>query len=551
MVRYRIKSVSALAVLSLLVSVVAAPVSGAEPNERKFERVPFAGIDPQILPASIDDARTVTVMLELNGQPVARQQGAARRQGRELSDAQRAAARGALKAKQDQLRPRIQATGGQVLAQLQDAYNGVKVRVARSKIPALAALPGVVAVHGVTRFEPTNTQGVPYIHGDIAWGGGLTGDGVTVAVIDTGLDYYHANFGGSGDPADFAADNGLTIGTPAFPNSKVIGGTDFVGDDYDASADGAAAIPHPDPDPLDCDGHGSHVGGTAAGFGVTNAGATFAGPYDTTTLSTNDFEIGPGVAPEATILAYRVFGCDGSSEVVDQAINQAVIDGADVINMSLGAPFGGASADPTSAAAQNAIEAGIIVVASAGNEGPSAFMVGSPSTAPDVISVAAMDTIPQFRMATIVGGTVNLTAINANEHPLTSPVSGPLRVLSDGAGGIALGCSAAEYAGVQPGDIVVALRGVCARVDRAILGEAAGAAAVIMVNNSPDAAAPRGPDPARRRNRRDPVPRGARVRRRGPGRRERDDGDGDRCRHRGESRLPRPGVVHVRRAAQR
>ena len=59
-------------------------------------------------------------------------------------------------------------------------------------------------------------------------------------IIDTGLDYYHANFGGSGDPADFAADNGLTIGTPAFPNTKVIGGTDFVGDAYDAGADGAA-----------------------------------------------------------------------------------------------------------------------------------------------------------------------------------------------------------------------------------------------------------------------------------------------------------------------
>ena len=326
---------------------------------------------------------------------------------------------------------------------------------------------------------------MPYIHGDSAWGGGLTGDGVTVAIIDTGLDYYHANFGGSGDPADFAADNGLTIGTPAFPNAKVIGGTDFVGDAYDAGADGAASIPHPDPDPLDCNGHGSHVGGTAAGFGVTDAGDTFAGPYDATTLGTTDFEIGPGVAPEATILAYRVFGCDGSSDVVDQAINQAVIDGADVINMSLGAPFGGATDDPTSAAAQNAIEAGIIVVASAGNEGPNAFMVGTPSTAPGVISVAALDTIPEFRMATIVGGSVNLTAINANEHPLTTPVGGPIRVLSDGVGAISLGCAAADYSGVQSGDIVVALRGVCARVDRAILGEAAGAAAVIMVNNSP------------------------------------------------------------------
>jgi minor extracellular serine protease Vpr len=482
--RGRIQSVSVLAVLSLIVSAVGAPVSGAEPNGRKFERIPSAGIDPQILPASIDDVRTVTVMLEMKGQPVARLQGAAKRQGREMSDAERAAARRSLKATQDRLRPRIEAEGGRVIGQLQDAYNGVKVRIARSRIPALAALPGVVAVHGVAQFEPTNIQGVPYIHGDVAWDGGLTGAGITVAIIDTGLDYYHANFGGSGDPADFAADNGLTIGTAAFPNAKVVGGTDFVGDDYDASADGAAAIPHPDPDPLDCNGHGSHVGGTAAGFGVTAAGDSFGGPYDGTTLSTTSFEIGPGVAPEATILAYRVFGCDGSSSVVDQAINQAVIDGADVINMSLGSPFGGATDDPTSEAAQNAVEAGIVVVASAGNEGPNGFMVGSPSTAPGVISVAALDTIPQFRMASIVGGSVNLTAINANEHPLTSPVVGPLRVLSNGAGGISLGCAAADYAGVQAGDIVVALRGVCARVDRAILGEAAGAAAVIMVNNS-------------------------------------------------------------------
>ena len=483
------------AVLSLPLLIVPSSAAPLSDGARQFERLPVTGIDPQLLPASISSTRDVTVMLELAGEPVARQQASARKSGRELSDADRAAARQSLKAKQDRLLPQIEALGGQPLAQLQDAYNGVKVRVARSSVAALAALPDVVDVHGVARFLPDNTQGVPYIHGDIAWGGGLTGEGVTVAVIDTGVDYYHANFGGSGDPADFAADNGLTVGTPAFPNLKVIGGTDFAGDDYDASADGAAAIPHPDPDPLDCNGHGSHTAGTAAGFGVTSAAETFTGPYDATTLATTSFEVGPGVAPEATILAYRVFGCDGSSDVVDQAINQAVIDGADVINMSLGSPFGGVTDDATSEAAQNAVEAGIIVVASAGNEGPNAFMVGSPSTAPDVISVAALDTIPSFRVASIVGGSVNLTAINANEHPLTTPVIGPLRVLDNGAGGIALGCDAAEYAGVQPGDVVVALRGVCARVDRAILGEAAGAAAVIMVNNASSLPPLEGPIP--------------------------------------------------------
>ena len=473
---------------AILIATLFVPVTANEPSgsgDRSFERISVEGIDPQLLPASLDDVRQVTVMLELEGQPVARQQAAARQQGRTLTDGQRAAARATLRAAQDRLVPQIEANGGQVMAQLQDAYNGVKVRVARSELAALAALRGVIGVHGVARFEPTNAQGVPYIGGTAAWGGDLTGAGVTIAVIDTGIDYYHANLGGSGDPADFANDDGLSIEPGTFPTAKVVGGTDFVGDAYDASADGAAAIPHPDPDPLDCNGHGSHVAGTAAGIGVLSDGTTYAGPYDETTHSTNSFSVAPGVAPDATILGYRVFGCDGSSDVVAEAIDQAVEDGADVINMSLGSPFGGAAADdPTSVAAQNAVDAGVIVVASAGNSGPNAFMVGSPSTADGVISVAAMDTIPQFRVATIVGGTVNLTAINANEHPLTTPVSGPLRVLSNGAGGISLGCAAADYAGVQAGDVVVTLRGICARVDRAILGEAAGAAAVIMVNNA-------------------------------------------------------------------
>lgn len=485
----RFRLALSVASAAILITTLFVPAVAREPSQsgdRLFERISVDGVDPHVLPASVDDARQVTVMLELAGQPVARQQAAARGQGRELTDDQRAAARATLKAAQDRLIPQIDAQGGRVLAQLQDAYNGVKVRIARSELAALAALPGVIGVHGVAHFEPTNAQGVPYIGGPTAWTGGLTGDGVTIAVIDTGIDYYHANLGGTGDPADFAADDGLSIEPGTFPTAKVVGGFDFVGDDYNASASGAAAIPQPDPDPLDCNGHGSHVAGSAAGNGVLTDGTAYSGPYDDTLGLTTDFSIAPGVAPEATILGYRVFGCDGSSDVVAEAIDQAVEDGADVINMSLGAPFGGAAGDdPTSVAAQNAVDAGIIVVAAAGNEGPNAFMVGSPSTADGVISVAALDSTPSFRAANIaLSGGLNLQAINANDHPLASPVSGPLRVLSDGAGGISLGCAAADYAGVQPGDVVVTLRGVCARVDRAILGEAAGAAAVIMINNA-------------------------------------------------------------------
>jgi subtilisin family serine protease len=484
MVSRRVGRALPIAAVSLIVLVTSIAGDAQVQPSRRYERIAVAGIDPQLLPVSLDE-KPVNVMLELSGDPVARHQAEARRQGRRLSDAERAAVRRALRVNQDRLLPQIEAAGGRVLAQLQDAYNGVKVRIARSDIAALAALPGVVGVHGIARYTPDNGQSVPYIGGPAAWTGGLTGDGVSIAVIDKGIDYFHANLGGSGDPADFASNDGRSIEAGTFPTGKVVGGTDFVGDAYDASGDGDAAIPHPDPDPLDCNGHGSHVAGTAAGNGVLINGTAYAGPYNDSLALTTDFEIAPGVAPRATIYAYRVFGCDGSTDVVAEAINQAVVDGVDVINLSLGSLFGGATDDPTTAAAENAVAAGVIVVASAGNSGPNAFLVGSPSTGHDVISVAAVDTIPELRTANIaLTGGANIQAINANEHPLTSPVSGPLRVLDDGEGGIALGCSAGEYDGVEEGDIVVTLRGVCARVDRAILGEDAGAAAVIMVNNA-------------------------------------------------------------------
>ncbi len=168
----------------------------------------------------------------------------------------------------------------------------------------------------------------------------------------------HANETAPADPALFG------------PNApRVKGGADLVGDDYNADPGSAnyQPVPHPDANPLDCQGHGSHVAGTAAGGGVNEDGTSYTGPYNTSTPR-KSFKVGPGVAPRRTCTRLRVFGCEGSTDVVTEAIDWAVAHKLDVINMSLGSSFGTAD-DSDSIAAQNAQAAGVVVVASAGNAG--------------------------------------------------------------------------------------------------------------------------------------------------------------------------------------
>ncbi len=304
--------------LLLLISVASLvfpmAANAQDPSVEAFERSPLQGaVDPVVLPNGIDDTRLVSVMVELEGDPVAVVQAKAR--GRELSRAEKDAIKADLKARQDAIKSDIAARGGRVLGQVQSAYNGMRVQIRRADAAALATLPNVVAVRGLEVHTIDNAVGVPYIGAPQVWQDfGFKGDNIKVAVIDTGIDYTHANFGGPGTVRDFTqADRKDTkAASPSLfgPNApKVKGGFDFVGDAYDASSDDPAAlVPHPDPNPLDCQGHGSHVAGSAAGFGVNADGTTYTGAYDSSTHGTS-FRIGPGVAPLADLYALRVFGC--------------------------------------------------------------------------------------------------------------------------------------------------------------------------------------------------------------------------------------------------
>ena len=295
-------------------------------------------------------------------------------------------------------------TDSRVLYRVHSVLAGVAVTTNVHNLAALNRIDGVTHVYPIAPKSVSNSYAIPLQRAPQAWTAhGDLGANSTIAIIDTGIDYTHANFGGPGtvDAYKTAHDNGAEA-QPAdpseFPSDKIIGGYDFVGDSYNADpADPTTyqPTPHPDPNPLDCFGHGSHVAGSAAGLGENADGSTYTGAYNTSTPF-NSMRIGPGMAPEAKLYAIRVFGCEGSSDVVGEGIDFAAdpngdgdpSDHVDVINMSLGEDWG-APDDGDSVLSDAASELGITVVAASGNADDLYDVGGSPGNAPRVIAVAA------------------------------------------------------------------------------------------------------------------------------------------------------------------
>lgn len=339
-------------------------------------------------------------LLELGVEPTARAYYSGLAEGRSTA---RAAAHNQLSAVRAAESRVIAAlpSGSQVLYQTHAVLAGVAVETNVANVPALQRISGVARVYPIAPKTPSLSYSVLLQRAPQAWAAtGKTGAGEKIAIIDTGIDYTHADLGGSGNPADYKTALANDTAAPTFPN-KVAGGYDLAGDDYDPDPLDSTyqPTPHPDPNPLDCDGHGTHVAGIAAGYGENPDGSTFTGDY--LSLPTNPssyqalFRIGPGMAPEAKIYAYKVFGCTGSTQLVTAAIDRAVdpngdgnpSDHADVINMSLGSDFASPE-DADAVAADDASQLGVTVVAAAGNGGDLYDVAGSPGDATDVIAAA-------------------------------------------------------------------------------------------------------------------------------------------------------------------
>ena len=219
-------------------------------------------------------------------------------------------------------------------------------------------LPGPYARDPVTtKVSPDLATALAMTGADIAQNElGLTGEGIKVAVMDTGIDYDHPDLGGGFGPG-----------------KRVFTGWDFVGDAYNADPTSPAfnPVPAPDPNPDDCNGHGTHVAGIVGANGAVT-----------------------GVAPDVTFGAYRVFGCQGSvtDDIMIAAMERVLADDMDVLNMSIGDAFNNWPGSPTAAASDRLVKKGVVVVASIGNSGANGlYAAGAPGVGDDVIGVASYD----------------------------------------------------------------------------------------------------------------------------------------------------------------
>ncbi|HOE62567.1 MAG TPA: S8 family serine peptidase [Candidatus Sumerlaeota bacterium] len=385
--------------------------------------------------------------------------------------------------------------GAKEVFRFRQTANAIQILAPADKIAEISALPEVERVESVPKYTLDTSTSVPFIGAPKIWGNPtkLDGSGIRIGIIDTGIDYTHANFGGSGDPEDFAGNDPKIIEPGSFPTQKVVGGWDFVGNDYDAdSSNPDSYTPVPDPDPLDCNSHGSHVAGIAAGIGVTADGKAYTGDYNKE-LNFNNFYIGPGVAPRATLYALKVFGCSGTTKAVAPALEWAADpngdgntkDRLDVLNLSLGSSFGNWTVFEAEII-ETLSDLGTIIVGSSGNSGNTFYITGGVGSAPQSISVAnsidngiTQQALEILEPASIAG------LYLAPEGGLTLPlmqsgaVSGKVVYIQP-----ADGCSTPANAADIAGNIALMDRGICNFQTKILNAQNAGAKAAIVVNNN-------------------------------------------------------------------
>src|SRR6059036_1291929 len=437
-------------------------------------------VDPQLTGAT----GPLQLIVQLSAAPLSVADGLnAKQLGSKLNPAQQRNYLNQLAQLQDGMMNQVRSVGGSEVARVSKALDALIVNIDASRVNALASFSYVRSIRPVQSYEIDLSDVVPYIGAQAVHNLGFDGTGVRVAVLDSGIDYTHADLGGAGTGAAYTAAYGTSVNDARtttldglFPTSKVIGGIDFVGEHWPTPR-----VLEPDPDPIDCGpetipapcagGHGTHTSSIIAGA--------------------------QGVAPGAKLYAVKVCSsvstsCSGVALIqgMDFALDPNgdgnLSDAVDVINMSLGNSYGQAE-DDLSEASTNAVNFGVVVVASAGNSADRPYIVGSPSTSPGVISVAAT-MHPLAKMYLVETPALPpVGSIWQSWSVSPSLVSGPL-VYDTTNVNTARGCTNAG--GTSPwsgtphlGQVLLIDRGLCEVSRKVANAGAAGAVAAVIANN--------------------------------------------------------------------
>lgn len=361
----------------------------------------------------------------------------------------------------------------QVAHRYRHAYNGLALTLTPAEADRVSRLPGVAQVQpAVTRHVLTDA-GPQWIGAPAIWKGSASGqqprtkgEGVVVGVIDTGINSDHPSFadvGGDGYNHNNPKGRfyGLCDPVTGLPrcNDKLIGIWDF--------SAGVAGE--------DDNGHGSHTASTAAGNALD---AKIIAPTIKLERAVS------GVAPHANIIAYKACLTAGSclSPSLVASIDQATADGVDVINYSIGGTSSNPWNDADAQAFLGARDAGIFVAASAGNSGPGAATIGSPSDAPWLLSVGAATHNRAFvNSLTDMSGGASAAPADMRGKSFTSGF-GPETIVYAGDYGDPL-CGTPFPPTTFDGEIVICDRGVNARVEKGRNVKIGGAGGMVLAND--------------------------------------------------------------------
>ncbi|HUJ49435.1 MAG TPA: S8 family serine peptidase [Bryobacteraceae bacterium] len=466
------------------------------------------------LPMLRAQARAQHYILILQDPPVAERYASAER-ARSLEAANY---RQQIEAKHQAVRNDLASRHIQVTAEVKTVLNAIFVVAPKERLAELKALPGVKGVVAGRQYHLNLNRATGLVDAPGAWnavgGTGNAGVGMKIGMIDTGIDQTHPAFQDDSlsVPAGFpickiAYPNGSEVNVPNcsdYTNHKVIVARSYAALEA-AGSDPNNPAPDSTPDdytPRDRVGHGTGTASAAAGVPNTGPGG----------LTFN------GVAPKAFLGNYKVFGSpevhDGASDdAIMLAIEDALNDGMDVASLSLGGPAftgpldtgsicgnpSGVPCDPLAMAVENAVQAGMVVVIAAGNDGdgasssnaPTLNSIGSPGDAPSAITVGST-TNSHF----IVDGSVQVlgSGVPSNLQQLTGQLGdGPFPGGQTGpAVDVAqvsfdtLACNALP-AGSLNGAFAIIERGTCHFSDKVANAQTAGAIGVVlyMADQSP------------------------------------------------------------------